>query len=266
MGDEMRTKSTAVHALGLSLVALTLLAGCEGGGGTALVGGSEVPAAAVTVAVAPASVSAQVGQSAQLAAAVANVPAGAPFGVRWSSFDSGVASVSGSGLVSCNTAGSTVVVAQAEASAGASGRAAVTCTEAPAPVPAPQPTPAPTPTPAPVPSPSTPPPAAGLIVVNTSVLSFQYRAFVDSCPLPVGAFTVKNTSPARTQVEITAGHDSLELTPGSWDLQPGQESPHPVSVRFNCTAQASFTTHITITARSGGSSETKRIEVRATIL
>jgi hypothetical protein len=266
MGDEMRTKSTAVHALGLSVAALTLLAGCDGGGGTALVGGSEVPAGAVTVAVAPATVSAHVGQSVQLAAVVANVPAGAPFGVRWSTFDSVVAGVSGSGLVSCNTAGSTVVVAQAEASAGATGRAAVTCTEAPAPVPAPQPTPAPTPAPTPVPPPSTPPPAAGLIAVNASVLSFQYRPFVDGCPLPVGAFTVKNTSPARTQVEIRAGHDSLELTPESWDLQPGQESPHPVFVRFNCTAQASFTTHITIFFNDTASTETKRIEVRAAIL
>ena len=261
----MRTKRFAVHALGLPVVAVSLLAGCESGGGT-IVGGSEVVAAEVKVAVAPPVVALAVGQTAQLVAVVANVPAGAPAGVRWTSTDVAVASVSAqSGVVSCNGAGSAMVFATAEASEAASGRSAVTCTPAAVPPPRPEPTPAPTPVPTPAPTPTPPPPPVNLVAVNASLLSFQDRAFVDSCPLNVGAFTVKNTSQERIRVEMQAGHDSLELTPGSWELQPGQEAPHPVNVRFNCTARSSFTTHITITARASGASQTRRIEVRGTI-
>jgi hypothetical protein len=252
----MRNKSFAVHAMGLSVVSLGLLSGCERetGGGVIDPTAVQTPRAQVQVAVAPAVVSLPVGESLQLVAAVANLPEGAAAGVRWESSNPDVASVSDSGVVACAAEGAADVAARALAAESASARAAVTCTPAPKrKKPAPQPNPQPGPTPAP----------GALFALSTNQLAFQAQPFATSCPLRVGDLRVTNTSGQRASVRLSVGHDAIELTPALIDLQPGMW--HDVIVKYNCSASASFTTQIVVTATAGGSSETRRVEVRGTI-
>ena len=252
----MRTKSQAVHAMGMSVVALGLLSGCDQKKGGGVVGGTpvEAPRPEIQVVVAPQLVSLEVGETAQLVAAIANVPAGAPAGVRWESSNPTVAGVSDAGVVSCEAEGSADVSAHALASDRASGRAAVTCTPAPSrKKPAPKPSPNPGPAPAP----------GALFALSTNQLSFQTQPFSTNCPLRIGELRVTNTSGQRASVRLSAGHGAIELTPDQLDLLPGMW--HDVIVKYNCTANASFHTQITVVATAGGSSETRRVEVRGTI-
>jgi hypothetical protein len=252
----MRNKSFAVPVMGLSVMSLGLLSGCERQGGGGLIDPTALPPARppVQVAVAPASVTLEVGERIQLVAVVANLPEGAPAGLRWESSDPDVASVDGSGVVACADEGEADVTARALAAESASARAAVTCTPAPKrKKPAPQPTPHPGPAPAP----------GALFALSTNQLSFQAQPFATSCPLRVGDLRVTNTSGQRASVRLSVGHDAIELTPALIDLQPGMW--HDVIVKYNCSASASFTTQIVVTATAGGSSETRRVDVRGTI-
>ena len=241
--------------MGLSLLSLAVLSGCERKtGGVVDPTGFEPPRPEIQVAVAPQAVQLEVGESAQLVAAIANVPAGAPGGVRWETSDPGVASVSDLGVVACKAEGAAEIAARALASERAAGLAAVTCTPAPN---RRRPSPAPIPAPAPAPAPGS------LFALSTSQLSFQTQAFSNNCPLRVGELRVSNTSGQRASVRLGAGNGAIELTPDQLDLQAGMW--HDVIVKYNCTANASFSTQITVTASAGGASETRRVEVRGTI-
>ncbi|HEY7511241.1 MAG TPA: Ig-like domain-containing protein [Vicinamibacteria bacterium] len=252
----MRSQGLAVHAMGVSVVAMSLLTGCDKGpGGGGVVGADNIEQKPeVQVVVAPQLVSLQVGETAQLVAAVANLSAGDPAGVRWASSNPAVASVDAAGLVSCDADGSADVSAHALASDRASGRAAITCTPAPNRKKKQQP---PNPNPGPGPAPG------ALFALSTSQLSFQTQPFSTNCPLRIGDVRVSNTSGERASVKLVAGNGSIELTPDQLDLQAGMW--HDVIVKYNCGESASFHTQITVTVQAGGRSETRRIEVRGTI-
>ena len=248
----MRSKKMVMATMGLSVASLGLLSGCERqpGGGVIDPTVMEPLRPPVQVAVAPALLSLPVGESAQLLAALVNVPAGAPTGVRWESSNPDVASVNADGLVACASVGEAEVAARALAAESASGRAAVTCTPAPN---RKKPSPKPTPNPAP----------GALIALSANQFSFQAQPYATSCPVRVGELRVTNTCNERATVRLSAGNDAIELTPDLIELQPG--TWHDVIVKYNCSASASFTTQISVTAHAGGFSETRRVEVRGTI-
>ena len=252
----MRNKSFAVHVMGLSVASLGLLSGCE-----RETGGGVIDPTAVTpvrpqvqVVVAPAVMTLEVGERAQLVAAVANLPEGAPTAVRWESSNPGVASVNEVGVVACVAEGAADIAARALAAESASDSAGLTCNPAPK---RKKPSPNPTPHPGPAPAPG------GLFALSTNQLSFQAQLYATSCPLRVGDLRVTNTSGQRASVRLSVGNDAIELTPDQIDLQPGMW--HDVIVKYNCSASASFTTQIAVTATASGSSETRRVEVRGTI-
>ena len=106
----------------------TITAMSEGRSGTASITVSSVPVASVTVS--PASVSLQTGQTAQLTATPKDAN-GTPLSgrvVTWSSSDTTIAKVSGSGLVTARLGGSATITATSE---GQSGTATVTVTFVP---------------------------------------------------------------------------------------------------------------------------------------
>ena len=110
----------------------TITAMSEGQSGTASISVSNVPVGSVTVS--PATASLTVGGTQQLIATPKDANGNALTGraITWTSSNSGVATVSGSGLVGASSAGSTVITATSE---GQSGMATVTvATPAPAPV------------------------------------------------------------------------------------------------------------------------------------
>jgi len=106
----------------------TITATTEGQSGTSSVTVTFVPVASVTVA--PASASVQVGQTVQLTATPRDANGNALSGraVTWSSTNTTVATVNGTGLVQGATAGSATITATSE---GQSGTSAVTVTVAP---------------------------------------------------------------------------------------------------------------------------------------
>ncbi|HTD70979.1 MAG TPA: Ig-like domain-containing protein [Gemmatimonadales bacterium] len=106
----------------------TITATSEGQSGTSSVTVTFVPVASVTVA--PASASVQVGQTVQLTATPRDANGNALSGraVAWSSTNTTVATVNGTGLVQGATAGSATITATSE---GQSGTSAVTVTVAP---------------------------------------------------------------------------------------------------------------------------------------
>ena len=253
----MRGKS--VIAMGASVVSLSLLTGCDKGqpiDDSGLFNGTTVNAKPpVQVVVAPQLVSIEVGESAQLVAAVANLSAGDQAGVRWVSSNPDVASVNAAGVVSCESDGIADVSAHALASADASGRAAITCTPKPRGGKGPKPSPTPTPGPGPAPG--------ALFDLSTNQLSFQAQQYSNNCPLRIGDLRVRNTSGQRASVRLQAGNGSIELTPDQLDLQAGMW--HDVIVKYNCGESASFRTQITVTVQAAGRTETRRVEVHGDI-
>ncbi|HYR97599.1 MAG TPA: Ig-like domain-containing protein, partial [Gemmatimonadales bacterium] len=111
--------------------AATVTATSEGQSGTGSISVSNPAVASVTVS--PATASLTVGGTQQLTATAKDASGNPLTGrtITWTSSNSGVATVSGSGLVSASSTGSTVITATSE---GQSGTATVTVTAAPAPV------------------------------------------------------------------------------------------------------------------------------------
>ena len=106
----------------------TITATSEGKSGTSTVTVTSVPVASVTVN--PGSANLQVGQTVQLTATPKDATGNALSGrvVTWASGNSGVASVSGNGLVTAKAAGSATITATSE---GQNGTAAITVTAPP---------------------------------------------------------------------------------------------------------------------------------------
>ncbi len=98
----------------------TITATSEGKSGTSTVTVTSVPVASVTVN--PGSANLQVGQTVQLTATPKDASGNALSGrvVTWASGNSGVASVSGNGLVTAKAAGSATITATSEGQSGAS--------------------------------------------------------------------------------------------------------------------------------------------------
>ena len=98
----------------------TITATSEGKSGTSTVTVTSVPVASVTVN--PGSANLQVGQTVQLTATPKDATGNALSGrvVTWASGNSGVASVSGNGLVTAKAAGSATITATSEGQSGAS--------------------------------------------------------------------------------------------------------------------------------------------------
>jgi len=98
----------------------TITATSEGKSGTSTVTVTSVPVASVTVN--PVSANLQVGQTVQLTATPKDASGNALSGrvVTWASGNSGVASVSGNGLVTAKAAGSATITATSEGQSGAS--------------------------------------------------------------------------------------------------------------------------------------------------
>src|SRR5439155_3727392 len=94
--------------------AATITATSEGQSGTAVVTVSNVPVASVTVT--PASASVQQGATVQLTATPRDANGTALSGrvVTWGSNNTAVATLSGSGLVSCSGSGSATIMARRE--------------------------------------------------------------------------------------------------------------------------------------------------------
>src|SRR6059058_2126547 len=115
------TVNGAGQATGVAVGAATLTATSEGKSGTAAILVTNVPVA--SVAVSPASASVQVGQTVQLAATPRDANGNPLSGrtVTWSSDNTAVATVSGSGLVTGVTAGSATITATSEGKSGTSG-------------------------------------------------------------------------------------------------------------------------------------------------
>ena len=142
---------------GAGVGTVTITASSEGRTGTAAITVTNVPVASVTVS--PATASAQVGQTVQLTASPKDAGGNPLAGrvVTWTSSAPGVASVNGSGLVTCVAAGSATITATSE---GRSGTAAVTVT---------------TPAPAPVASVTVSPATVSLGVAGTQQLTASLR-------------------------------------------------------------------------------------------
>src|SRR5437870_3934978 len=122
------TVNGAGQATGVAVGSATLTATSEGKSGTAAILVTNVPVA--SVAVSPASASVQVGQTVQLAATLKDANGNTLTGrtVTWSSDNTAVATVSGSGLVSGVVAGAATITATSEAKTGTS---AITVTAPP---------------------------------------------------------------------------------------------------------------------------------------
>src|SRR5207244_1068713 len=115
-------------ATGAGTGSATITATSEGKSGTATITVTNVPVATVTVA--PTSANLQTGQTVQLTATARDASGNVLSGrvMTWSSSNSSVASVNGSGLVTGAGAGSATITATSE---GQSGSAAITVTAAP---------------------------------------------------------------------------------------------------------------------------------------
>ena len=122
------TVNGAGQATGVAVGAATLTATSEGKSGTAALTVTNVPVASVTVS--PASASVPAGQTVQLTATLKDANGNTLTGrtVTWSSDNTAVATVSGSGLVSGVVAGAATITATSEAKSGTS---AITVTAPP---------------------------------------------------------------------------------------------------------------------------------------
>ena len=122
------TVNGAGQATGVAVGAATLTATSEGKSGTAALTVTNVPVASVTVS--PASASVPAGQTVQLTATLKDANGNTLTGrtVTWSSDNTAVATVSGSGLVSGVAAGAATITATSEAKTGTS---AITVTAPP---------------------------------------------------------------------------------------------------------------------------------------
>src|SRR5881409_2775585 len=120
------TVNGAGQATGVAVGAATLTATSEGKSGTAALTVTNVPVASVTVS--PATASVPAGQGVQLTATLKDANGNTLTGrtVTWSSSNTAVATVSGSGLVSGVVAGSATITATSE---GQSGTSAITVTQ-----------------------------------------------------------------------------------------------------------------------------------------
>src|SRR5437762_926565 len=126
------TVNGAGQATGVAVGAATLTATSEGKSGTAALTVTNVPVASVTVS--PASASVPAGQTVQLTATLKDANGNTLTGrtVTWSSDNTAVATVSGSGLVSGVAGGAATITATSE---GQSGSSAITVTAPPPPPP-----------------------------------------------------------------------------------------------------------------------------------
>src|SRR5205809_2124463 len=126
------TVNTSGRVTGVAAGSATITATSEGKSGTAAITVTAPPAAApvATVAVSPASASVAAGQAVQLSAVTKDSAGTVLTGrtVTWASSNSGIASVSGSGLVTGVAAGAATITGTSE---GKSGTAAVTVTAPP---------------------------------------------------------------------------------------------------------------------------------------
>jgi len=124
----LATVSSSGLVSGVAAGAATITASAEGKSGAASITVTSVPVAAVSVA--PTSPSLQVGQTVQLTATPRDASGNALGGraVTWTSSNTSVATVSGSGLVSGGAAGTATIMATSE---GKSGSATVTVTAPP---------------------------------------------------------------------------------------------------------------------------------------
>ena len=122
------TVNGAGQATGVAVGAATLTATSEGKSGTAALTVTNVPVASVTVS--PATASVPAGQGVQLTATLKDANGNTLTGrtVTWSSDNTAVATVSGSGLVSGVAAGAATITATSEAKTGTS---AITVTAPP---------------------------------------------------------------------------------------------------------------------------------------
>jgi len=122
------TVNGAGQATGVAVGAATLTATSEGKSGTAALTVTNVPVASVTVS--PATASVPAGQGVQLTATLKDANGNTLTGrtVTWSSDNTAVATVSGSGLVSGVVAGAATITATSEAKTGTS---AITVTAPP---------------------------------------------------------------------------------------------------------------------------------------
>ena len=122
------TVNGAGQATGVAVGAATLTATSEGKSGTAAILVTNVPVASVTVS--PATASVPAGQTVQLTATLKDANGNTLTGrtVTWSSDNTAVATVSGSGLVSGVAAGAATITATSEAKTGTS---AITVTAPP---------------------------------------------------------------------------------------------------------------------------------------
>src|SRR6184192_451112 len=122
------TVNGAGQATGVAVGAATLTATSEGKSGTAAITVTTVPVASVTVS--PATASVPAGQGVQLTATLKDANGNTLTGrtVTWSSDNTAVATVSGSGLVSGVAAGAATITATSEAKSGTS---AITVTAPP---------------------------------------------------------------------------------------------------------------------------------------
>ena len=122
------TVNGAGQATGVAVGSATLTATSEGKSGTAAILVTNVPVASVTVS--PATASVPAGQTVQLTATLKDANGNTLTGrtVTWSSDNTAVATVSGSGLVSSVAAGAATITATSEAKTGTS---AITVTAPP---------------------------------------------------------------------------------------------------------------------------------------
>src|SRR6184192_3849900 len=122
------TVNGAGQATGVAVGSATLTATSEGKSGTAAILVTNVPVASVTVS--PATASVPAGQTVQLTATLKDANGNTLTGrtVTWSSDNTAVATVSGSGLVSSVAAGAATITATSEAKSGTS---AITVTAPP---------------------------------------------------------------------------------------------------------------------------------------
>jgi uncharacterized protein YjdB len=126
--NTIATVSSSGLVTGVVAGSVTITATSEGTSGTASIAVSGVPVASVTVS--PASASVQAGQTQQLTATLKDANGNVLTGrtVAWSSNNTTVATVNGTGLVTAKVAGSATITAMSE---GQSGTAAMTVTPVP---------------------------------------------------------------------------------------------------------------------------------------
>jgi hypothetical protein len=105
--------------------------------------------------------------------------------------------------------------------------------------------------------------AVPMIDVTPTTVPFTHSVGVTACPQRVGTLRITNVFSSAVAVILTPSNPALTLSAASVNVPANGFVD--VDVSFNCSVQSGFGASISIVATSGGSSQTKIVNVDGTI-